>query len=356
MHDDIDVSIDDLFTDDFIEKYTAFNNINEFLQAAGIENVGIDEIGKLDEDDLGEFVKTNTSFLSWAAMKESAANALMMSTIGSLFPPREEKQLILYKYRQINEFTDDLIANNNHYFATCRELNDPFELKFDLELRDDPNLSKELKKLTSTYWLAEGIKGVKPWIYYNYFPKLYKKWIAKHGYPESREKYKHAKEQVLLAKVEDSIGVCSFSKEPDHTLMFSHYADSHKGISIGFKFNQKEIKNVFGPEAVRYTNNFPVWKEFPQDGHMDEVIRPAVLTKSRQWEYENEFRCFSMYKRGVINLSSICEISEITLGANISPENQKHVLSLVSKLDKKIKVYRASIVKGTYDLSKQEIL
>ena len=97
--------------------------------------------------------------------------------------------------------------------------------------------------------------------------------------------------------------VSCFSKRNDSILMWSHYANNHKGVCLEF---ERPIDNEF--KNVVYTNNRPkinyydciasylahdiLKKEIDVDNfkYTDDLLKP-FYTKSLDWEYEQEVRC-----------------------------------------------------------------
>src|ERR1035441_227388 len=67
------------------------------------------------------------------------------------------------------------------------------------------------------------------------------------------------------------------------TLMWSHYADNHRGLCLEFSTNN----NVFRcAQRIVYRSKYPVWH--PHTLLLETNIEEALLTKSRDWRYEKE--------------------------------------------------------------------
>lgn len=80
----------------------------------------------------------------------------------------------------------------------------------------------------------------------------------------------------------NGIGVISFTEAIDNILMWSHYADSHKGMAIGFDPNHPFFKNLY---RVRYTTQrVNLRREYPK------TVGVELFFKSDQWMYEKEWR------------------------------------------------------------------
>jgi hypothetical protein len=71
--------------------------------------------------------------------------------------------------------------------------------------------------------------------------------------------------------------------DPCSTLMWSHYADNHRGICLEFN-----TSNPLFAEAMEviYRDEYPRW--YPQN--MEQIAFEMFLTKSDAWKYEEEFR------------------------------------------------------------------
>jgi hypothetical protein len=179
----------------------------------------------------------------------------------------------LYKYREINDFTFDLIYNNNHYFSKPENLNDPFECKFDLVLSTDKEaiISKlvnrfctcektELDKMSFAYRI-QGTKEsieVADLMYTN--PRKCAEKIYHKAYIEYPEIFREGKRKSLLNAIEKTYTISCFTELNDSTLMFSHYADNHKGLCLEFEFNEDLIADSW-LFKVTYSKNYPVWED-----------------------------------------------------------------------------------------------
>jgi len=90
------------------------------------------------------------------------------------------------------------------------------------------------------------------------------------------------------------LGVISFSKTYDKVLMWSHYANDHKGMVIGFDMNHKYFTNKgeyftnkgYRLKKVLYRKKIPLKKIFA-DGKWNEKF---FEYKSNKWKREKEYR------------------------------------------------------------------
>ncbi len=92
------------------------------------------------------------------------------------------------------------------------------------------------------------------------------------------------KYQSRIRSITDfTLGFLCMSKTPKNILMWSHYADCHRGMVI--EFDSKHDYFKFGTEEIEYSNERPSM-ELHDEHPSSEILR----TKSLDWEYEEEVR------------------------------------------------------------------
>lgn len=89
-----------------------------------------------------------------------------------------------------------------------------------------------------------------------------------------------------IQAMQDGFGVICLSEKNDDLLMWAHYGDSHRGICLEFEVARSSIFSRAKP--VKYATTFPVLNGFTQSD--DELRDGSVLSKSRHWRYEKEWR------------------------------------------------------------------
>src|SRR5690606_33832611 len=65
------VTLDELFTDDFMQRYSRYETMSSFFSACGISSA--EEFQAFPDAKLDVFVKANSDFKSWEEMKSTAA-------------------------------------------------------------------------------------------------------------------------------------------------------------------------------------------------------------------------------------------------------------------------------------------
>lgn len=144
--------------------------------------------------------------------------------------------MILYKYKSLNNLWHilDVVLNQRVYCAHWKELNDPFEGKYEIMLGEK---SEEL-------------------------------------------------ESLIESKVErqrDSFRIASFSANPTNFLLWSHYADGHKGCAIELEIDE----NNHNLQEVYYS---PFSSVIQREEETEMNLFHLFNSKTEAWEYENEYR------------------------------------------------------------------
>ncbi len=90
--------------------------------------------------------------------------------------------------------------------------------------------------------------------------------------------------RVFKKEMEQSYGILCFSRTKKNPVLWSHYADKHKGMCLGFDVRDKTL------EEVKYTSRRLVFKS-ERDLTKGTAIK-LLSTKYQGWSYENEIRSF----------------------------------------------------------------
>lgn len=155
------------------------------------------------------------------------------------------------------------------------------------------------------------------------------------------------------------ICLCADNK---NRLMWSHYADNHKGFCIEYDFDLHNLENNFVYPVI-YSAMRPKipWEIFITANNTDNqevnknllpYLLLLLLTKDEVWSYEREWRILVPSANKVMDIEAP-PISCIYLGALCSEENQKCILSIAKQLD--VPVKKMVIDRGEYNLHVESI-
>jgi len=100
-----------------------------------------------------------------------------------------------------------------------------------------------------------------------------------------------------ITKAMDETGVFCMSGNPNDILMWGHYADGHRGFCLQFDAKCSTFSTAkemtYAPDNKRPIINAmeAVLSEAPEIA--DKLFTDSICTKSKHWEYEDEWRLFT---------------------------------------------------------------
>jgi len=148
--------------------------------------------------------------------------------------------------------------------------------------------------------------------------------------------------------------VCCFTERHDSFAMWDNYTNGHKGVCIQYdtqKLKQKGIKCY----KVRYSDKIydEYYKDSDENINMLQYIVNCVLTKYKDYSYENEWRVFTNSLTNDYTKSTKGSISKVYLGVNISDGEKNKILELCKT--KNIEVVQLSSSLNEYKLYEHAI-
>lgn len=219
--------------------------------------------------------------------------------------------MMLYKYYPINTNTINSLSERGLWCHYPSQMNDPFECLTIIERKFN---AEELDSLRS------------------YFSK------AK---TEDLRKLAHLNNEKLSllfnryrAECVKKFTFCALTENAFDILMWSHYADSHKGICVGFEFNELGNNNIF--QQVIYLDKLKEYDLMTMARFMDyddsllSYILNDISIKSSDWQREKEWRIW-MNSPGYYSYRDM-EIKEVHFGISCTDATKRMVLKLVSDI------------------------
>lgn len=273
---------------------------------------------------------------------------------------------VFYKYRPISKYTDSLLINNELYFNHPDNFNDPFDCKLDC-----------YHKGTRDEWIAFFTqRGIHPVEAHNIIREYLKKGIMKqksNGILLDNTKKNNLelyKDVNGILDVGNKLRPCCFSELSNNILMWSHYAQDHKGICLIFK--SVDIGDycslpLSSPHLlpfckVKYTDDKPKKVNLLDMNNEEEITRimEFMRIKSKNWEYEKERRLLAtIYDREGKETIKFQKdaLAGVIFGLNIEPDAARHIKELVDEHYKGIdvKLYRTYEIRGKYEIAFKEI-
>lgn len=118
-------------------------------------------------------------------------------------------------------------------------------------------------------------------------------------------------------------------------LMWSHYADSHRGFCIEYDYSEaggQELSGMLLPVVYSAERRLVPWKmQIDNNSQMSGVqVLLGMMTKDSAWSYENEWRVLSNVRESPD--IKMPRVSCIYLGVSISDEHRAEVLKIAEEL------------------------
>jgi len=271
--------------------------------------------------------------------------------------------MILYKYVGI-DVVQEIIKTPCLKFTSPLSFNDPFDCNYPGYIENENNLFN--------FFVASAAKklGLK-----NNDVASLKKILAPEFSMLSTEISNNLENMRKQWDVElDEFRICCLSKNRNSILMWSHYAEDHKGIAIGY--DMSKIKHLAAPQAVTYASNKvrlnkvidPIIKDVITDivnkrnilssdflaGKTLQIFRHFFLVKRDEWEYEEEFRIINKAsdrkeERGLVPVAKD-SIAEIVFGVRTPNSQMDDVYKMAKDALPKAVFYRAIKSKGDLEI------
>lgn len=182
--------------------------------------------------------------------------------------------------------------------------------------------------------------------------------------------------------------MCCFSETPTNPIMWSHYADSNRGICIEYDLKKlksdpyKLAKHLF---PIIYATERPFKQDLQQlihdlnqlcrdiadrnvyDGETDfNRVLPILETKGTEWSYEKEWRIVFTKKQLYDEDDSVLDsgnipfecVSGIYLGVRIDPEYRQNIIEICERFREKgipVPVFQMQITNDTFQFNTKQI-
>jgi len=139
----------------------------------------------------------------------------------------------------------------------------------------------------------------------------------------------------------------------DNVLIWSHYADQHRGVVIRLACLEGASSRWLNAAPVVYSKDMPrlVNQDELRDfltGQADfpdnfEIIRRSVLTKALDWRYEEEWRVADNFQTEETQFIGFhpSEIDAIYFGCRISEQDRADIMTAARKVNSKVEFHQA---------------
>ena len=248
----------------------------------------------------------------------------------------------LYRYISLNVNDDssieklrDVIVNSRLWLSSREGFNDPFDTQAKVIIEGNPiQLRKKLNELYKR--LEPNLIGVKR--------------------KTAIEKLM-ANQSLILKRVRNAtvdalskVGACCFTPDPRNLLMWSHYANQHKGLLLQFEI-AKDTTTFLKTVTVDYVKDYPIinWAN-----ETEKEIHKAFLNKHDSWDYEKEVRIIHPHGANTSLSFNAEALTGIIFGCKASREIENKIEELLAERKNKnkppIKIYNALMHDSKYKI------
>jgi hypothetical protein len=211
----------------------------------------------------------------------------------------------LYKYQRVTQYSLQSLADQTVWLSSPASFNDPFDCAINLDRKKlAESVAHAVEKITQNSVVEDSLKA-----------------------PSAQDELAYVQLRDGLRAEMQKIGVLCLSETPNEILMWSHYAEYHKGFCIEYYVDDTSpLKNMAKP--VRYTDVYPSLslKNLPADAE-ENFIDVCVHTKAKQWSYEREWRAIS--ETGEKLYRAPAPISAIIFGARMPDAHKRDIYEIL---------------------------
>ncbi|WP_029935166.1 DUF2971 domain-containing protein [Thiomicrospira pelophila] len=193
----------------------------------------------------------------------------------------------LYRYTpHTNEHRDEVILNAQLWFTKPENFNDPLDSRLDYR--------QEYSQAEIKYFWG-GFLQSKP-DHPQTIDEIMQRWGSNERFVDQQN--------LIFNQFRSQMGVCCFSVSPYNILMWSHYANNHKGIVYEFEpdlFLGSTTASFKGhPLKVDYAENneYELLSYALVGKPKQEQFVTEQLTKATDWAYEQEYRFIDLNGNG----------------------------------------------------------
>lgn len=268
---------------------------------------------------------------------------------------KHQKFIYRYKYLPFNENSLKILTEGTIKFTNPETFNDPFDTR--------PPYVANFEDIAKTKF-----KTI----------RKHSKTLGESPAQTILKKRKYAAQMKIAAESEaintnvvSNFGMVCLTSTPDNLLMWSHYAESHKGFIVGFKiptngaFSAVDIHNEIDitkywtdclyPLPVDYCTERPVVL-YGSDSDL-ETSQKALLSKSVDWEYERESRVIDITRPpGIYHYNRNLILHSVIAGLNMEDEDYHRLSSIIQDLREKEGLTHLTLYKAEADQRAYKVL
>lgn len=220
----------------------------------------------------------------------------------------------LYRYQRFNALSLDALCNDQLFFSDPSAFNDPLDCKPSIDVDSDIyTLRQILKTLMERRVEKEILSSLKAskleWEHAGTHAKKHAQdatnnALRRIAYNATDPDYDMNREtmecQLLGLEIraellkQSNFGICCLSAEYNNPLLWSHYADQHKGFCVGYSLKRKPEPDI---QQVQYGGTRSINTSLVAGAILNndptaiaQLTNSILLRKASPWSYEKEWR------------------------------------------------------------------
>jgi len=247
---------------------------------------------------------------------------------------------ILYTYKSIDDYLRGTLTKRQFWVSNPLSFNDPFDCDLPITKK-----SSSEKALASVSPLLNTL---------SFEAKAAVIEAARQGHILGEDEIPAGWRAQMAAT-----GIACFCEAPNDILMWSHYANKHRGVCLGFEKLQRRLD----VQKVQYSEKLPRVE-------LADLISPDgipsmmkfILTKSPHWKYEREWRFFHSTptfhgdddpRRNITFYPD--ELKTVIFGCRLDHKQKEELLMILKDWPTKIHFYEAEVHTSRFELCLQPI-
>lgn len=286
-----------------------------------------------------------------------------------------EQSSKVFRYQKFSALSLEALCHDQLYFSDPIAFNDPLDCQPNVESDSDIDelrlvLSEQINQRVEAETLASLASAKVAGDSAEQHAKVIAKQLAQNelaniSYHATNQDYEisnlEAERNLLTSEIQSELlkqydrGICCFASTADNPLLWSHYADQHHGLCVGYDLNRKPKPNlhkvIYGGNRIIHTSTIAK-AVIEKNAQYQEILdRDVLLRKALPWSYEKEWRLLG--KRGI--QESVLALRDITFGLRCPSAVRHAVISALEKRTDRIDFYEIYQVRGSFELRKRLI-
>ena len=279
----------------------------------------------------------------------------------------------LYRYQAISSRTVESLCHDKLYFSDPASFNDPLDCKptviSDSNRATLRKILSELIKRRVTAEIRESLKnarlqGKKAEAHAKQSGvQAAQQELANIAYNATNPEFEVSEEEaefwLLKSEIRHELlkqyhrGVCCFAVSVYNPLLWSHYADQHQGVCVGYRLARVPLpkihKVVYGGSRAIKTSL--IARAILNNDHEAQNLmdRDVLLRKAPSWRYESEWRLLG--NRGVQD--SPLRLADVTFGLRCPKALKYALVSALEPREETVKFFEMYELPGTFKLKRK---